>query len=90
MITTTPAGRWPIAIGILCLGMLWIQLDSCTMRASTLQVYVGTYTGGDSEGIYVFDWDSETGKATSDVTLAAESENPSFLALHPSKPFFMP
>ncbi|MEC9130972.1 MAG: beta-propeller fold lactonase family protein, partial [Verrucomicrobiota bacterium] len=56
------------------------------MRASTLQVYVGTYTGGDSEGIYVFDWDSETGKATSDVTLAAESENPSFLALHPSKP----
>ena len=86
MITTTPAGRWPIAIGILCLGMLWIQLDSCTMRASTLQVYVGTYTGGDSEGIYVFDWDSETGKATSDVSLAAESENPSFLALHPSKP----
>ena len=60
MITTIPAGRWPIATGILCLGMLWIQLDSCTMRASTLQVYVGTYTGGESEGIYVFDWDSET------------------------------
>ena len=77
MITTTPAGRWPIVIGILCLGMLWIQLDSCTMRASTLQVYVGTYTGGDSEGIYVFDWDSETGKATSDVSFCLLYTSPS-------------
>ena len=48
-------------------------------------VYVGTYTGGQgraSEGVYVFRFDSTTGKASAPV-LAAKSVNPSFLALHP-------
>jgi len=45
-------------------------------------VYVGTSTGGKSEGIYRFRFDAETG-AASDVALAAEAANPSFVALHP-------
>ncbi len=48
-------------------------------------VYVGTYTGGQgraSEGIYVFRFDTTTGKASAPL-LAAKSVNPSFLALHP-------
>jgi 6-phosphogluconolactonase len=44
--------------------------------------FVGTYTDGDSEGIYSFRFDAETGKA-GDVQLAAEVTNPSFLAIRP-------
>lgn len=45
--------------------------------------YVGTYTRGpSSEGIYVFSFDSKSG-AVGEVALAAESDNPSFLAVHP-------
>lgn len=47
--------------------------------------YVGTYTRGSSEGIYVCRLDSETG-ALSEPVLAAEAENPSFVAIHPKRP----
>lgn len=45
-------------------------------------VFVGTYTGGESKGIYSFRFDPKTGKS-SDLKLAAEIRNPSFLAIHP-------
>jgi 6-phosphogluconolactonase len=48
-----------------------------------LGVYVGTYTGGGSRGIYRFEMDTTTGARTEPV-LAGETENPSFLALHPN------
>lgn len=47
-----------------------------------MRVYIGTYTRGDSKGIYLLDLDLKTGKLTS-RGLAAETVNPSFLALHP-------
>ena len=50
-------------------------------------VYVGTYTDGESRGIYRFAVDPDSGKATSSA-LAADSESPSFLALHPDGRFF--
>lgn len=50
---------------------------------ATHRVYVGTYTGKGSEGIYVLELDSETGALTS-PRLAAATQNPSFLAVHPS------
>ncbi|HSD66696.1 MAG TPA: lactonase family protein, partial [Vicinamibacteria bacterium] len=49
-------------------------------------VYVGTYTDGTSRGIYRFTFDPATGSATEPV-LAAEAQNPSFLALSPSGRF---
>ncbi len=49
-------------------------------------VFVGTYTGGKSRGIYRLGFDPSTGKAT-EPSLATESENPSFLAVHPSRRF---
>lgn len=49
-------------------------------------VYVGTYTGAGSRGIYRFSFDLGSGAAGAPV-LAAESENPSFLTLHPSGRF---
>jgi 6-phosphogluconolactonase len=49
--------------------------------------YVGSYTRkGGSEGIYRFEFDPETGKL-SGRALAAKAENPSFLAIHPTRRF---
>jgi 6-phosphogluconolactonase len=52
--------------------------------ADDWRVYIGTYTGGDSEGIYTFTLDGESGEP-GEASLAVSTENPSFLALHPEK-----
>lgn len=44
--------------------------------------YVGTYTGAKSKGIYYSSIDAVSGKLAAPV-LAAETPNPTFLALHP-------
>ena len=49
-------------------------------------VFLGTYTQGDSKGIYSCRFDDETGALT-DYRLAAETPSPSFLALHPNGKF---
>ena len=49
-------------------------------------VYVGTYSGGESKGIYRCEFDSATGQL-GPVSLAAEAHHPSFLAIHPSQKF---
>lgn len=54
--------------------------------AESFRVYFGTYTGKDSQGIYVATFDAETGKL-GESQLAAETVNPSFVAIHPSKKF---
>ncbi|SRR5579883_891177 len=46
-------------------------------------MYVGTYTGGDTKGIYAYRFDSRTGKLAP-LGLMAETPNPTFLALSPS------
>ena len=52
---------------------------------STL-VYVGTYSGPKSKGIYAYRLDPASGQCTP-IGLVAEVKNPSFLAVHPSKKF---
>ncbi|NUM52088.1 MAG: lactonase family protein [Candidatus Hydrogenedentes bacterium] len=54
-------------------------------RADPQRVYIGTYTSGTSDGIYVLDFDSSAG-AADNLRLAAKTENPSFLAKHPTLP----
>ena len=49
-------------------------------------VYVGTYTGPKSKGIYAYRFDASSGRLTS-LGAAAESTNPSFLAVDPSHQF---
>jgi 6-phosphogluconolactonase len=51
-------------------------------------VYVGTYTqeGSTSKGIYAYRFHPDTSKLTS-IGLAAETTNPSFLAVHPNHRF---
>lgn len=49
-------------------------------------VYVGTYTVRGSQGIYVYRFDPHTGELTA-LGLAAQTTNPSFLAVDPSGRF---
>jgi len=53
--------------------------------APTHLVYLGTYIGPKSRGIYVSRFDAVSGRL-SPPELAAETEGPSFLALHPTRP----
>jgi 6-phosphogluconolactonase len=49
-----------------------------------VRVYFGTYTNGESKGIYVADIAAGNGEMTN-LRLAAEAKNPSFLAIHPTQ-----
>ena len=55
-------------------------------KAGRVMLYVGTYTSGESKGIYRLDLDLATG-ALSPASDPTETVNPSFLAFHPSRRF---
>lgn len=52
---------------------------------SNTLAYVGTYTRDGSEGIYIYNYNTETGELS--PIGSAKSDNPSFLAIHPSGKF---
>src|SRR5262245_5811533 len=53
------------------------------LAEDNMRVFIGTYTGPKSQGIYTAKFDSGKGLLTS-PELAAKATNPSFLALHPN------
>ncbi|MEY3534488.1 MAG: 6-phosphogluconolactonase [Verrucomicrobiota bacterium] len=61
-------------------------LAALPLSAAKHLLYVGTYTGPKSEGIYAFRYDDRNGTAEP-LGLAAKSANPSFLAIHPNGRF---
>jgi 6-phosphogluconolactonase len=63
--------------------LIFLLVLTVPVAAETL-VYFGTYTGGGSKGIYRSILDETTGKL-SDLVLAAELENPSFLVVSPDQ-----
>lgn len=79
-------------MGLLVLGMLLVvPLPGRGQQAATatdgrVRVYFGTYTRGDSQGIYVSVLDLASGRLSPPV-LAAEAVNPAFLAIHPKQPW---
>ena len=80
-------------------GLGWMSLASlgCCMSSAlpglgvvlggqeTIRVFVGTYTGGQSKGIYRCALDPQTG-ALQPLGLAAETASPSFLGAAPLPP----
>jgi 6-phosphogluconolactonase len=66
----------------LVLGVLSTAAAEAPSNGGKYWVYVGTYTGPKSKGIYRLELDAATGKL-SDPQLAGETANPSFLAIHP-------
>jgi 6-phosphogluconolactonase len=67
---------------------LWLLLASVTAPAwgADWIVYVGAYTGPNNKGIHAYRFSDSTGKLA-DLGLAAESSNPSFLAVSPNRRF---
>lgn len=62
-----------------------IAQDKTPAKHSYL-AFVGTYTQKDSKGIYVYRYDTSAGHLSL-MGLAAETSNPSFLAIHPNHRF---
>jgi putative heme-binding domain-containing protein len=63
--------------------VLVLSLARPAVAADKFWVYVGTYTGKDSKGIYRCEFDPDGGKLAAPV-LVAETVNPTFLTIHPS------
>ena len=74
-----------MSIGVSVLAMLCVGTLS-TAGSKSLPVYFGTYTGGQSQGIYRSVLDLETAELSAPV-LASEAKNPSFLEIHPNGKF---
>jgi 6-phosphogluconolactonase len=74
------------AILVTCVALALCAFAAPVGGPGPMTVYVGTYTDGTSRGIYRFRFDPATGQTTAPV-LAAETKNPSFLALHPNGRF---
>jgi 6-phosphogluconolactonase len=81
-----------LRLGLVCTAALLLLASAAFADAKAepgsekYWVFVGTYTGGKSKGIYRFEFDAATGKL-SGGELAGEVANPSFLAVHPSRKF---
>ncbi len=69
-----------------CLTFLVVLSTVLELTAAEHRVFIGTYTRGNasSDGIYTCVFDDESGRLTSPA-LATAADNPSFLAIHPSK-----
>jgi 6-phosphogluconolactonase len=65
---------------------LLIVLSPAAFAADSYLAYVGTYTTGESKGIYAYRYNAKDGKMTP-LGLAAATENPSFVALDPNRHF---
>jgi 6-phosphogluconolactonase len=65
---------------------LWMPTAQGAKKPSDYFVYIGTYTGPASKGIYAYRFHPADGKLTP-IGLAAETVNPSFLAIHPNGKF---
>ncbi len=80
--------RTTLGLSLLALCMLSIgpPTNATDAPKSNYLVFVGTYTEKESKGIYVYRLDAASGQLTA-LGLAAETTNPSFLAVDPSRHF---
>jgi len=88
--------RWLICLAVLPIGagfvnstldgfpFFWLPNEASAMSTPDTEFYlfVGTYTSGGSEGIYVYRFNAETGKLTY-ANKAAGIQNPSYLCIEP-------
>lgn len=74
---------YPVAVAAILALAYALPMQSHGASAST--IYVGTYTGQKSEGIYRASFNPDSG-TLSGPELAVKTPSPSFLAVHPSKP----
>src|SRR4051812_39420771 len=88
-VNSTPMNkpRHLLVMGLALLVTAGLGLDLAAQERkgdpAAMIVYVGTYTGPKSKGIYMMKMDAATG-TLSTPELAGEMASPSFLTLHPS------
>lgn len=75
-----------LKIPFCCLLFVFVPAVFSQASAEELRFYIGTYTGGASKGIYMATMDPDSGKVSKPV-LVAETQNPSFLAIHPNNKY---
>jgi 6-phosphogluconolactonase len=90
-IITMEISRRPLPMLTLLLSLVLSALFAAAASAKSggkYLFYVGTYTedGSKSKGIYAYRYDADKGEITP-LGLAAETTNPSFVALHPNGHF---
>lgn len=78
--------RYSLFAWVIAMNLTGASAASGDAASSRFLVYVGTYTKGEGKGIYVCRMDATAGTFTP-CSLAAETVNPSFLAIHPSRRF---
>src|SRR3954471_5006538 len=76
---------WATLVSVVIIMSVAFSSPGAASQESEL-VYIGTYTGAKSKGIYSARFDPETGQL-SQPELAAETKNPTFLAIHPNHRF---
>ena len=71
--------HFPLAIKALGLSATVALCVTASAASPTVGLLVGTYTAGSSEGIYLYDFDAETGRLASRPRQVVNAENPSWL-----------
>ncbi len=66
--------------------ILFLFSSYTTLAQQAEKLYVGTFTGGKSEGIYLCNFDAETGKLTPGKTFKG-IDNPNFLKISPNRKY---
>jgi 6-phosphogluconolactonase len=66
--------------------LLLITISLLNCKEENTPLYVGTYTDGESEGIYQLQFNTVTGELN-DLNLVTKTENPSFIAYSPNKKY---
>jgi 6-phosphogluconolactonase len=78
--------RFPLVLSLAVVFLTSAQTTEKTLGKRYL-AFVGTYTTKtSSKGIYAYRFDAETGQLSA-IGVAAESRDPSFLAVHPNGKF---
>src|SRR6266550_5106346 len=77
---------WLLALLIPSLIGLKAKGEENQGEGSAMRLYIGTYSGPKSKGIYTMKLDPATGTLSA-PELAAELKNPSFLAIHPNQKY---
>lgn len=77
---------WRSRLALFLGSALALMLVSDVKAQERYRVYLGTYTGKDSQGIYQCELNLRDG-SLSPTTLAGETSSPSFLAFHPTGRF---
>jgi len=78
--------RWVLALLAGLLTLLAAPAPASAPAKTNYLVYVGTYTGKGSDGVYAWRFDAASGQFFNAGLMGATS-NPSFLALHPNGKF---